>query len=119
MVLARAFSQLGGALIVGAPATFSISGSGNTNLMVFPSPIDSGFLLTTATPIIEAVAGGWAVRGFVPGYLQILGQWAIQHHQILEPVVSLPGRKILGLAPTTSVGGGRIGIDLTGPWRQQ
>ena len=117
LTLARAYSQLAGSVTAGSVAALSALSGGGTAL-VFPSPIDSGFLLTTVTPLTEAVPGGFAVRGFVPGYLQVLGQYAIQHQQILEPVVSLPGRKILGLSSYTTNAQARLGFDLTGPWRQ-
>lgn len=116
ITVARAYSQLGGSIAT-KPIALLNSPSGLVgSSFVYPSPIDSGFLLSPLTPFCEPVAGGYAARGFAPGYLQILGGNAIAHHEMLQPVVSLPDRRILGLAPYVQAST-RIGIDITGPWR--
>lgn len=116
ITVARAYSQLGGSIAAKSIALFNSPSGVVASSFVYPSPIDSGFLLSPLTPFCETVAGGYAARGFAPGYLQILGGNAIAHHEMLQPVVSLPGRRILGLAPYVQASC-RIGIDMTGPWR--
>jgi hypothetical protein len=113
MMVARGYSQLGSAM---PSATMGIgnqySGS-QGNLPVFPSPIDSGMVMMPGMLILEDNSPlGYPFRGICPGMLQILARRPLGHTTIIDPVVALPGRKVLML----SVSGGQIGVDLTGPW---
>ena len=65
--------------------------------------------------VTEAVVGGRAVRGFLPEVLGFLAIKPAEPLQIFDPVVSLPGRKVLCL-PAYAGGDVRVGIDITGPW---
>ena len=108
---ARAFSQLGGAAAIGFRGL-----SRSHQKFVFPSPIDSGFALNPECLLIEAVPGGEAIRGTLPGFIEVLGFNAIDHLSIIEGVVDLPGRRVLGLQIYAS-GQTRVAFDITGPWR--
>ena len=114
-IAARPHHQLLNDAPIGTVAPFTMS-SGNSTVLPYPSPIDNGFFLATAYPVIEAVAGGMAIRGFVPGYCFLLSHFPIPHHQLLSDVPSLPGRRILGIRSYADdiV---NCAFDLTGPWR--
>ena len=114
--LARPYSQLPGAvgICTVAPSSDAAQSGAYTN-QPFPSPIDSGFLMSIATPISEQLSTGTAYRGFLPGYIHFLANKPIAHHQIFANVGALAGRKIIGLRPYVQ-GSANFGLDLTGPW---
>lgn len=115
ITLQRGFSQLGDPV---STALFGLSRtpSGGTGQFVFPSPVNSGYLLNPKSLFLETVPGGIDARGYVPGYVEVLGQNCINHHEILPAVVDLPGRKVIGLR-VYAQGPGRVAFDITGPWR--
>ena len=114
ITVARAFSQLGAAISITSYGLGRAT-SGNGDQFVFPSPIDSGYLVNPKLLLTEVVPGGIAVRGSVPGSIEILGKYAIDHHEVLTGLVGLPGRRMLGLRPFQQ-GAARVGFDITGPW---
>jgi hypothetical protein len=114
ILCSRGFSQFAGAVSLGIYGP-SLANSGSAGQLVFPSPIDSGYLISPKTLLTETVPGGFAVRGVVPGLVYVLGQRSIGYREILSDVVDMPGRKLLGLFPYAA-GPSRVAIDLTGPW---
>jgi hypothetical protein len=110
----RGFSQFSGAVSLGI---YGAGGqrSGSSEQFVFPSPIDSGYLISPKTILTEGVPGGFAARGVLPGFVHVLGYRSIAYREVLSDVVDLPGRKLIGLFPYAA-GPSRVAIDLTGPW---
>ena len=115
LTLSRAYSQLGSAAIANALG-FSRSVSGQTGQFIFPSPVDSGYLVSAQVLATEIAPGGATVRGLIPGVVEILGAKAIEHFEVVENLVGLPGRKIVGVR-TYAGGDARGAFDITGPWR--
>ena len=116
VVLSRAYSQLGSSVLAGIAGYLGGTSSGSPGFtLVYPSPVDAGFIMSPASLVLESAVGGMTVRGMLPGALRFLAKKPAEHHQILEPVVSLPGRKVLCLA-THAATEARIGLDITGPW---
>ncbi len=111
---ARGYSQFAGAVTLGV---FGAGGqrSGSSGQFVFPSPIDSGYLISPKTILTEAVPGGFAARGVMPGFVHILGVRPIRYREVVDGIVDLSNRKILGLQPYAA-GSARVAIDLSGPW---
>jgi hypothetical protein len=111
---ARAYSQFSGAVTLGV---FGAGGqrSGSTSQFIFPSPIDSGYLISPKTILTETVPGGFAARGVMPGYVHLLGVRPIAYREVVDGVIDFSNRKILGLQPYAN-GPSRVALDLTGPW---
>ncbi|MFM9902089.1 MAG: hypothetical protein ACKVOT_13845 [Polaromonas sp.] len=114
--LARPYSQLSGRTPIATIAPVAGAGfSGGYTNLPFPSPVDSGFLMSISTPLIETLSTGYAFRGFLPGYIHFISNSPIAHHQIFSNVGALPGRQIMGVQPYVQ-GLANFGLDLTGPW---
>lgn len=107
---ARSFSQLGGSISL---TYFGISRS--FGMFVFPSPVDSGYLVNPKVILLEAAPGGSTVRGLVRGLAESLGYNSVSHLEIVDSVVGLSGRRLLGLQIYAG-GPTRILLDITGPW---
>ena len=115
MVLSRPYSQLGAAAVVAYSAGDGYKSGASNHQLLYPSPVDNGFVMRPGAMVVESAPGGFAIRGFMPGVLHFHGRSPSLHQQIFEPVVNFPGRKVLGLA-TYAAGDARIGFDITGPW---
>lgn len=115
-VLSRAYSQLGGSAMAAVAGSMGAGLSGSINQELgYPSPVDGGFLMAPGALVLESAPGGQAARGYLPAVIQFISRKPAEHHQIIEPVVSLPGRKVLCLAAYAG-GEVRVGFDITGPW---
>ena len=110
--IARAYSQLGGAVAVWQAAF----GAG-LSLPTYPSPVDNGANLTN---IYVAEGSQLLLRGQYPGwYLPIHAQSALPAHgTVITDIPSAPGRRFM-VAITVDVNANaqRSVFDLTGPWR--
>lgn len=111
---ARAYSQFAGAVTLG-PFGAGSTISGSVTQFVFPSPIDSGYLISPKSLLTETVPGGFAARGVMPGFVYILGIRPIAYRELVDGIVDFSSRKILGLQPYAQ-SPARVAIDLTGPW---
>ena len=114
--IARGYPQTGGAVQSSSLGIGAINsgGAGNT---IATSPVDSGQVLAPNLLLQETAPGiGIFSRGIMPGLLQVLAIMPYTHLQIIEPVVNLPGRKLLAL--NWAVGGNvaQVCVDMTGPW---
>lgn len=113
--VARTYAQLPGPVSLGVVAPMAGGPPGNIGALPFPSPIDNGFVMAASVPFSESSPGGYAIRGFVPGFVHFLSYFPLQHQQIIGNVAALPGRKIIGLRAYSN-GLSTLGFDLTGPW---
>lgn len=111
---ARGYSQFAGAVTLGIAGAGNAR-SGSTGNFVFPSPIDSGYLISPKTLLTEVVPGGFAARGVMTGFVHILGVKPIAYREVVDGTVDFSSRKILGLQPYAQ-GPACVAIDLTGPW---
>lgn len=117
-VFARGFNQ-SGAAIAASTAGFGIGMSGNASaaLPTYPSPMDSGLLLFPQTLLIENDSVfSFPARGVMPAVCQVLARMPFTELQIVEPVVSLPGRKLLAVNLSSGNAAYQIAMDITGPW---
>ena len=118
MVVARTYAQVGGAMLSNCSGFGSlISGAPSGAVPVYPSPIDSGLIVMPTFLLIEDNSvQAYPVRGVIPGLCQVIGRYPFNHYQIVDPVVSLPGRKLLALGWNVQSQVGMTLMDLTGPW---
>lgn len=112
---ARGYSQLGGPAF-GSCYGLSRMGSGAPNSFVFPSPVDSGYVVSAQVLATELAPGGSTVRGLIPGVVEMLSYNSIEHRDIVGDLIGLPGRRIVGVR-THAGGAARGAFDITGPWR--
>lgn len=116
--LSRAFNQ-SGASVQACLAGFTLSRSGDASASLpnYPSPMDSGLLINPQMLLVENDAiYSYPARGTQPGLCQILAKAPFADLQIVEPVVSLPGRKLLVLILVGGNSAYQIAVDITGPW---
>lgn len=114
--VARAYTQVGDSVGINFVGVTAYQ-SGGSSLPVYPSPIDSGMLIFPTTILAETnTTYKHPARGFLMGLCQLLGADPMGHYSIIDPVVSLPGRKVLLLNWYTGNGRCTVGLDLTGPW---
>ena len=118
MYMSRGFAQTGVASLGGSVGfTSGRSGVQGGGLPTFPSSIDNGLMINPQMLLIENhAASSYPARGAIPGVCQILAQAPFTDLQIVEPVVSLPGRKLLALHLVSGNGNYQIAMDITGPW---
>lgn len=117
LVIARAHSQVGGAVRGNCTGIATGISGDNNSWPVSPSPIDNGLFVFPSVLITEDIAAsGYPPRGVVPGLCQVLARFPFQHYQIVESINALPGRKLLALNHGVNGTGGVIAVDLTGPW---
>lgn len=115
--LARPYTQVGSSVGVNLIGMADVMSGAGSSQPVYPSPIDSGLVLLPNMLISESSAVyGNPVRGFMPAICQLIAQLPFSHYQIIEPVVSLPGRKVLALSWYQTVSVTQVGLDITGPW---
>jgi hypothetical protein len=117
--VARGFNQTGTAQIF-TYAGFSggISGGINSAIPGYPSPVDSGLLINPQVLVVENTGNSnYCARGIESGFCQLIAKMPFSDLQIVEPVVSLPNRKLLALScMSTGSIDMQIAIDITGPW---
>ena len=117
LVIARAHSQVGGAVRGNCTGIATGTSGDNNSWPVSPSPIDNGLFVFPSILLTEDnAASGYPPRGVVPGLCQVLARFPFQHYQIVESINALPGRKLLALNHGANGTGGVIAVDLTGPW---
>ena len=116
LAIARSFNQTG-TCVLGNHAGYGVIGSGaaSTGNPTYPSPIDSGLLINPQIVISEN-ATGFPARGVMPGLCQLLAQAPFARLQIVEPIVSLPNRKLLAVIIGSGNSDFQFAIDITGPW---
>lgn len=117
-VVARPFNQVGsGVPISFAGFTVTATGLSTGALPGYPSPIDSGLLLNPQIVISEDVGGSnFCGRGLHSGICQVLAKAPFTDMQVFDPIISLPGRKLVAVSVSISSGFGQLAIDVTGPW---
>lgn len=119
MVAAKAYTQVGAAAPLGLVGIGSgnIGGGAGDAAPLFPSPVDSGLVMMPNMIVNEEnTSFGHPARGFMPALIQLLARQPFTNLQIVEPVVSLPGRKVLAISTVSQSIGGQLAIDITGPW---
>lgn len=116
--IARGFNQVGGCVLANfAGISTNASGSGTGSHPIYPSPIDSGLLINPQVLIVENnSASAFPARGIKSGICQLIARAPFADLQIVEPISSLPGRKLLVLAITSSNSVIQVAFDITGPW---
>lgn len=117
LVIARAHTQVGGA-VKGNCTGIGTGVSGASAVWAqYPNPVDNGLLIFPSILLTEENgSAGSMPRGTIPGICQVLGRAPFKHYQIVESVNALPGRKLLALNHGVNGTGGVLLFDLTGPW---
>ncbi len=117
LCLARPSTQLGGSMMSGAVGFANAASGNSSDLPNFPSTVDGGLVLMPAMLLFEDnVTANYPYRAVVPGMLQVLAKHPFPHMTIIDPVVALPGRKVLMLSTENQGSDGQHAIDITGPW---
>ena len=116
LAIARSFNQTG-TCVLGNHLGYGSVGSGTnaTGNPAYPSPIDGGLLINPQIVISEN-STGYPARGVMPGLCQLLAQAPFARLQIVEPIVSLPNRKLLAVIIGSANTDYQFAIDITGPW---
>lgn len=122
--IARAFSQLGGAIDAYLYGSCVGIQSGISPL-AYPNPADNSLNITKGNFIIEPDVPGEAsnngngqtMRGELPGYYACMQHRPLSHGDLVDNVVA--GRVLftVGVATATSENSARFMLDITGPWR--
>lgn len=114
----RTYTQLGTAIAAGAclphvAGTNGYSGANNTGL-AYPSPVTNGLIFSRAA---MRESGGPVRCNAMPGLLTTPQQLPLSHLDVVTSVPDIGNRDVLIVACENSNLGGRVGFDLTGPWR--
>ena len=119
VMLARSYSQLGGAVasVVYGSGLSAYSGLGG---LPFPNPADFGLYFCDKLQIVEGALA--CMRGTLPGFNQVLHTRPLGNLVLADNVPSAPGRVYLAiqgqatpLDSTTQIG--EAMLDIVGPWR--
>ena len=114
----RASTQVSGAIAAGpcipnAAGTNGYSGANNTG-MAYPNPVTGGLVLSR-TAMRES--GGGVRCLAMPGLLTTPQTQPLAHLDIVNNVADIGNRDLLIVSCENLSFGGRVGFDITGPWR--
>lgn len=116
--IARGFNQTGTAQLATFAGYYRGFSGQQSELPGYPSPVDSGLLINPQVLVVEdAGSQNYCARGIEAGFCQLLARLPFSDLQIIEPVVALPGRKLLALTSQSSYRTfAQFAVDITGPW---
>jgi hypothetical protein len=116
LCFSRRATQLGSSMQSNLTGFANVS-SGGLNMPGFPSIVDGGMVLMPGLLATEDQASqNYPYRAAMPGLLQVLARHPLGHMSIVDPVVNLPGRKVIMLSIDLAGGDGQLAVDITGPW---
>ncbi|MFQ2551639.1 hypothetical protein ACK3Z3_11065, partial [Aeromonas caviae] len=116
-VLARAHSQLFGAITWVTVGLFARMGAG----LAVPNPADNGFYLAKEPTMV--LEGGDTMRGSLPGLINPYGDIGAYDGKTFSNLPLMGGRSVRFLRATyvasayTGAAVSLVGFDITGPWR--